>query len=269
MERFKKIGQLFGQHYEKFLLSLVLLVLAFSVWFLFAKSKSEEEKIRRTPVGFERRTVKPVKPADMSKLESVLKLAPNPPVLNFSGPHNLFNPVKWQRKPDGSLLKIQTGNEVGPGAMSITNITPLHFIISFDKVVPSGGYLLSITREGAERPGDRKKKQRLAKLNEKGDTFILREIKGPPEDPTELVLELVDSGEKVSVFKDKPYMRPDGFEADLKYNVDGKTFLNQRVGGPLTFGGEDYIIVAINQNEVVMSARSTEKKFTIRQVAAR
>jgi hypothetical protein len=52
--------------------------------------------------------------------------------------------------------------------------------------------------------------------------------------------------------------------ADLKYTPENKTWTARRVGsGPLTFAGEEYNIVAIGTNEVVLSAKSNQKKWTI------
>ena len=119
---------------------------------------------------------------------------------------------------------------------------------------------------------DRKKKQSFVTLNSKiplspTQFFVLREVKGPPEEPTELVVEL-DNGEKVSVSKDKPYARVEGYEADLKYTVDNKAYNNLRLNATVHFAGEDYNIVAINQSEVVLSAKLNDKKYTIRLVGA-
>ena len=36
------------------------------------------------------------------------------------------------------------------------------------------------------------------------------------------------------------------------------------MGSVVEFGGEDYIIVAIHQNEVILSAQSNQKKTTLR-----
>jgi hypothetical protein len=51
--------------------------------------------------------------------------------------------------------------------------------------------------------------------------------------------------------------------ADLKFDPEGKKWPNQRVGSSLKFGNDEYIIVAINRNEVVLSAKSNQKKTTL------
>jgi hypothetical protein len=63
--------------------------------------------------------------------------------------------------------------------------------------------------------------------------------------------------------RDKPFRRVDGYMADLKYDPESKKWLNQRVGSSLKFGDDEYNIVAINQNEVVLSAKSNQKKTTL------
>jgi hypothetical protein len=57
----------------------------------------------------------------------------------------------------------------------------------------------------------------------------------------------------------------DGYSADLKYDLEkpAKTWQGQRIGATLKFAGDDYIIVAINQDMVILSARSNLKKTTL------
>ena len=260
-----KILQLFKQHYEKIILSLVLAGLAAAVWFLYQESMNEEQSNRKYIVDVGRRKVKGVSSIDLSGYQTVLKLVQSPPTLSLSGGHNVFNPVKWQRRPDGTVIKIQTGKEVGPEAMTIARLNPLYFIISLDRVA-GPGYYFKVTQEAAERPVDRRPKPRFTTLNATNNEFFtLREVKGPPEDPTDLVLELNDTKERVVVAKGKDFKRPSGFEVDLKYPVENKNYPNLRVGSPFTVAGDAYNIVAINENEVVLSARLNDKRYTIRQ----
>lgn len=44
-------------------------------------------------------------------------------------------------------------------------------------------------------------------------------------------------------------------------------FTNRRVNDQIRFGGEDYKIVAINNDEVVLSALQNNKKYTIKITA--
>jgi len=54
----------------------------------------------------------------------------------------------------------------------------------------------------------------------------------------------------------------------LKYAPESKIWAGRRVGAPLAFNGEDYNIVAITENEVVLSAKSNQKKWTIKYSAS-
>src|SRR6266508_3379191 len=123
MEQLKNIGQLCRQHYEKLILSFVLILLAVAVWFLYQASQDQKKEVRQVPIGFESRKVKLVEPVSLTAVEMVMKEATNPPTLNFAGPHNLFNPVKWQQpRAGGPIVKVQTGTEVGASAMQIVRI---------------------------------------------------------------------------------------------------------------------------------------------------
>ena len=58
----------------------------------------------------------------------------SPYKLDFSTTNKLFNPIQWQKTPDGRLIKICPGNEVGPEAVVITKITPLYLILTLDSI---------------------------------------------------------------------------------------------------------------------------------------
>jgi hypothetical protein len=94
----------------------------------------------------------------------------------------------------------------------------------------------------------------------KKDAFTLVTIKGAAENPDQLILKLTDSGETAVIAPGKPFQRVDAHSADLKYDPENKKFLNRRVGAPISFGGEDYIVVAIDADEVILSAQSNQKK---------
>ena len=265
------ILQIIKSHYEKIILSLMLIGLAGAVWFLYQASLSEEQTIQDWIKSLERQKVKGVASVDLSPSQAILKTAQNPPPLTLSGGHNVLNPVKWQRRPDGTLLKIQTGREVGPEAMTIAKITPLYSIVSLERVA-GGGYWIGTTREEADKLALRKKMQKFYTLTTPpttNDFFTLKEVKGPPEDPTELILELTDTKERVSIAKAKEFRRQSGYEVDLKYPIENKEFKSQRVGSTITIAGDQYNIVAISENEVVLSARLNDKKYTVRQMAGR
>ena len=78
------------------------------------------------------------------------------------------------------------------------------------------------------------------------------------------MVELVDTNERGSVSKDKPYQRIDGYEVDFNYPPENKQITKKRLNDVITLGVDDYIIVDIRPNEAVLSARSNGKKTTIR-----
>jgi len=265
-------------HYEKLLLSLALVGLGLAVYYLDQASQKEENKIQDFLGQVEQRSKRGTfKLDELGSYDSVLSLVKQPPSLNFGLPHNLFNPVKWQRRPNNDLLKVQTGSEVGWPQMEIARVTPLNFTVAFEKAVGANGYFVALTRDVAPSNAPIKQvrvKRRLYIAMNVTNTFsldlhfVLRDIKGAPENPEELVLELVESNERISVTKDKPFVKTEGYEADLKYKVDGQTFPNLRQGSKLHFLSDDYIIVAISPTEVVASATLNEKKYSVRQAAA-
>src|SRR5437879_13561459 len=99
MDFLKKITDACRLHYEKILLTVVLLGLGGAVVYLSKIKADEDDKIKeflRQVVG--KNKVASVKPVDLSANDAALRLITNPPPWNCSMPHHLFNPVKWQRR---------------------------------------------------------------------------------------------------------------------------------------------------------------------------
>ena len=254
--------------YENIVLGVVLLGLAVAVALLPVKISREKEDLlaKRDAVLFV--SVKPLTNLDETRFNKAYQSLDAPVPLNLSRPHNLFNPVPWQKKTDNSLIKLQTGSEVGPEALVAVKIHPLYTTIAFDGVGASGSnYLISVIRDADPSPRKRGKKSSYLDIGSKGDFLTLEQVKGP-SDQLELTLVLNDTGKKVSVAAQHPYQRADGYSADLKYDPEKIYRLAQRVGDKLTFAGDEFTIrainlVATNQFEVVVSARSTGKKTTV------
>lgn len=93
----------------------------------------------------------------------------------------------------------------------------------------------------------------------------MREAKAPPDDPTNVtvVLELKDTGQRVKVSKDHPFQRLDGYVADLRYEPEHRHWLNRRVGSVLALRGDEYHVVAITTNEVILLTRSDQKMWKV------
>lgn len=270
MEGLRKIADIARNHYEKIILILVLVGLGLAVRYVYLASQAEKLKIEESLREVMQRKPTPVPPADTTAAEAVLKLAQTPRNLSFGSPHNVLNPVKWREHPTTKVkTKITNEDDETWGKMEITRISPLPLTITLDRMPASGGYVLGVTRLAAERPPDRKKKTMFfATVNVTNKFFdrliALRLVKGAPEKPDELVLEFADNNEPFSVRPEKPFERIEGFEADLRHETFNLTLLNLRVGSPLKVLDEDYIVVAITENEVVASARANEKLYTVR-----
>jgi hypothetical protein len=253
-----------GRHFEKVVVMVALIGLVYAVGHLYMKKQSEDDKIREYDRGILKKKTKPVPAVDLGFLNHAIEQGTNPPALNFGLPHNLFNPVKWQKARDGSIIKIRTGTEIGPAALKITGVTPLNTVITLNRMAGSGVEMSALQEASTNRLLRRKYPKFFSSTNETDYTklFTLREIRGTPEKP-EAVVELA-TGERETVTPEKPYTKVEGYRVDMTYTPDGTKFTDKRVGDEVTLAGEVYIIVAINPTEVVVSARSNNRRTTIK-----
>ena len=253
--------ELIKKHYEKVLLGVVLLGLAVAAALLPLKIASEKEDLENQRKVMTTINVKPLTNVDQTRYQGALQRLQSKINLNFSSGHNLVNPVPWKKAADGHLIPIRTGKEEGPDAVVVTQITPLYLIISFDSVTVAGP-LIVVENEAAATPEKRRKRPSSAT---KTEIYTLQEVKGPTNNPTELVLVLNDTGKRISIAPEKPFKRVEGYAADLKYDPEKKIFPKQRRDSTLGFfAGDEYKVVAITESDVVLSAKSTGKNTTIK-----
>jgi hypothetical protein len=256
------------KHYEKVVLGLVLIGLAVAVAVLPFFISSEKEKLDQMKSAVLHPKVKPLTNLDLTVPEQVLKRLASPAVIDFGPPNRLFDPMPWQKAADNHLI---LRDSVGPNRIVVTNITPLYLVLTLDSVTPSDSgpkYVLGIEKQAAPTAGQRNKRQSLCSLNPptKNETFAMMEVKGKPDDPSQIIVQLNDTGEKAVISKEQPFRRVDGYMADLHYDLEKKSWFHRRVNSqpPLSFNGEEYNIVAINQNEVVLSAKLNGKKWAVK-----
>ena len=249
------------KNYEKVLLGLVLLGLTIAVASLPVIISHTRAKLAASAESQLNLPVKPLPPLHTKSEDAALQRAQSAFKLDFTTKHNLFNPVIWQKMGDGRLLKIVSGNELGIGALEVTAINPLYLKLTY-KSPTANGYFVTVEDQAAP-PGKRSPHDTIVARDSKGD-YTLVNLKGPPEKPTELILGMKETGETISLPAEQPYKRIDGYSADFKYPPEsGWVRNNQRVDALLTFGGGQYKIVAITQSNVVVSAKSNDKKTTI------
>ena len=260
------------KHYEKVLVGVVLLGLAVAVAFLPYKIATEKQKLEDMRNTLINKKPKPLPPLELSQPDTVLKRTAVPAMVDLSSPNKLFNPMPWQKAADGHLIKVDATN-IGPNAVTITKMVPLYLKLTLDAVTvleTGPRYVIGIEKEAAPNLRDRNKTQKYCQLDTKNDTFTLREVKASPGDATNVsvVLELNDTGQRAVVSKDQPFRRIDGYTVDLKYAPENKAWTNRRKGSSILFNGEEYNIVAITENEVVLSAKSNQKKWTVKYSAS-
>jgi hypothetical protein len=253
------------KHYEKILLSVVLLGLMGVLVFMLYLIPSDRQRLADIRLSIISHAVKPLDPLDLTRETNVSARLQSPYKLDFSTTNKLFNPVPWQRKADGTLIK---GSQAGPTAAVVTKITPLCLILTLDSIETNefgARYVISMERQAAVLPAQRGKRQHYASVGEKNETFTIADVNGSPGNPAQLklILQLTDTGERATLSKDNPFRRTDGYAADLKYDLEGKKWQGQRIGADLKFAGDDNIIVAINQDTVILLARSNQKKTTL------
>jgi len=253
------------KHYEKLILGVVLVGLIAAAAFIPFKVASERKELEEKKQTLIPRSVKPLTNLDLTIAQSSLKRVSDPAILNLTAPHRLFNPRPWQKGLNNVLIPYDDSH-IGPKAVVISKLTPLFLIITLDNVnVSDTGprYVIGVQKEAAAQSTQRIKKETYSKLNDKNDTFILRKVEGPADNPSKLTVELNDTGEMAVVTKEQPFKRIDGYMADLKYDPEKQAWNNCRVGRALRINGEDYNVVAISSNEVVLSAKSNQKKWPI------
>ena len=232
-----------------------------------SKENIEEQKQARSRPDLESKKEMPE--MDMSDYRATLSRLENAKALNLGNPHNLFNPVQWRVTRQGTTLKVELGNEIGAGAIVLSETLPLYLKIEYRGTTGTAQntrYRFAVTREAAETKKERLRMTTTAQLNDKDtrDFFTLIEILGDPADPTAFKLQLANNAGTVTVEKDKLFQRVDGYTATLKYPPDNKTYANKRVRDKLFFADDGHNIVAIGKREVVLSTASTSKRTTIR-----
>jgi len=254
------------KNYEKIILSIVLLGLVGVAGFLPVLIASDQSQMQEKKEGLIHPRVEALPDLVMTNQDAVLLRLKNTTPLDFTTTNRLFNPVTWQKDKNGKLIKIVTGNEVGAGAALVTKITPLYFQISLNSVITNEAvprYEFAMEDQAAEAPAQHRPHHYYMSVGETGGNFKLNAVKGPADSPEELDLVRGDTGETAIVSPGSPYRRVDGYTADLKYPPENFTANNLRVGAQLNFAGDQYNIIAIDENDVILLAQSNQKKYVL------
>lgn len=218
MELLKQLVQVCRQHYEKMLLTLALLGLGAAVWFLTQAQRREAQKIEDVQTNLTPRVTKAFVAVDLSRYLAALQAAEKPVDLELGLPHHLLNPVKWQRKRDGQLIKIETQETVGPAQLKVVKVSPLHYRVTLERIASPGSFVVLISDDSVVDPKQRRVRRYVTAENRRNESFVLIEVKGSEENP-ELVLELAATQEKITISKEQPYDRVASYTVDLKYSL--------------------------------------------------
>lgn len=268
--------QFLKNHYEKILLGAVLLGLVgvlVAMWFVIGADRQKMEDLKNT---YFPKAPTPLPDLDLKAQDEAMRRVASPPVLDWSATNRLFNPVQWLVDKNGKLIKVDNPNKIGPGAVVITKIEPLYFTITLETASTNelgGFYTFTEEDQSAFIASQRRVRRHYAAPGEtvpddrvvpgKNEGFKLVAFKGAPENPDELDLILLGTGEAVKVSKSKPFQRVDGYTASLTYAPDKLNATGLRVGSLLRFGGDTYNIVGIDQSQMVLLAQSNQKRWTI------
>lgn len=253
------------RHYEKILLAVVLLLLVVAVALLPIMIASEQEQIERRYNEITRQPPKPLTNLDLSFAYAALdrtKLTVTPVFADEN--HKVFSPVKWIKTADGRLVKAGKTAE-GAEAVEVVKVTPLYLAITLESVsAATTNYLIKVIKETEESAAKRTSSRYLA-VGDKTDLITLREVQGAPDKPTALVVEVNETGERVTITPERGFRRIDGYAVDLRYGPERKFWPNRRKGNTITFANDEFTIAAINmiatnEFEVVLSSKSTGKK---------
>jgi len=253
------------KHYEKILLGLVLTGLIGALVFMLFYIASDKEEMDKKREGLINPRVTALTNLDLTVQSNAVARLQAPYSLDLETGNKLFNPLEWQKTPDGRIFPLKAGNEVGVGAVVVTNITPLYLILTLDAITTNelgARYTIGVEKQAALTVAKRHKQSRYISPDEKkpNDFFSLVEVKGSPENPAALVLKLADDGEVVSVSRDQPFRRVEAYTADFRYPPEKIVFHGRRIGDKVSFNGTDYLVVEVNQNELILADQSNQKK---------
>ena len=140
------------KHYEKILLSVVLLGLVGALVFMALIIPSEQQKVRTITSSIIGGRVVALTNLDLTRQSNVTVQLQSHYRLDFEATNRLFNPVEWVRTPDGRLKKA-TG--ITPQAAVVTSIKPLYTALTLDSVETNelgARYVIGVERQAAANP---------------------------------------------------------------------------------------------------------------------
>jgi hypothetical protein len=271
----KRYLDILKKHYEKFILSIVLLGLAGAVGYLPFKIATDRQELRDQFELIKNRPVKELPPLDTTVLDKALAETKEPFDINLAAPpHNTVNPVEWHRSGPSGPLKRSSEHPIGVSLVEIGKVTPLNIIVTWVDTREDGtGFTLQLQDQ---TPVRKINKSGILEVGKKLGPFTLKEARTNASGAQELVCEFTDTQESFTLQSGIPYSKVAGYMIDFKYEPkDDPEKVNQRdqrVGASFRFAGGEQTISAINpvapgQYEVVFSTKSTGQKTKLKYSA--
>lgn len=266
-------------HYEKIILSVVLVGLIGTAGFLALQSMGFRSMMTDT------RELKPIpqKPSEASRtneFNQALTNARAPQEVDFDGDHKIFSPEKIIK--NLATEEVLTAKQVGPKNLVVQAIqshalslqqevrTLLDKKSLYVKYLPEYEYGAVATRWGKStvREG---RKINLSGPVSRSKGIELTVVKAPEnlEDAAQIQtdLELVIGGglpEKLTLQGEAIWKKDILFSAALYYPPTKQEYKEVRVGTPLVFAGDTNTVIQITESEVTMRATSNNKRTTIK-----
>jgi len=269
-------------HYEKIVLSLVLIGLAaVGVWLTlqavaFRGTIEQVEILKPNPSP-------PDPKAETNDFFEILTNSRTPRRVDFDGAHKIFNPEKILKNP---VTRTRLpANELGPKAIQVVSIKPLllraklemkkirdrvtinlHYLSEFE----SGRYAERWNRTSLKDGKTVRMSSPLARMRQM--RMLVNSVNLTPETPDQMAAELeltIGSGlPRIIVLKGEQETALEmEYEADLHYPPDPTNveFKNVRNDKPLVFGGDTNTVMQVSSNSVTLRALSNFKR-TIRKL---
>ena len=254
--------QFLKKNYEKILLAAIVLAALGVVLYLSILVSNEKKRLDDLTSQVVTTHPKPFPPLELKTYQDLLARAQTRVSLDFTSSNRIFNPVRWQMNVHQQIFRNPTGGEIEK--LEVTKVAPLYFIVSYDTVSASPGlqtrYVLGVTHEAAFQ--QRTKKPIYAAVNETTNGITILSVEGQEDDPTSLTVEFSEPEQKVTITKDQPFKRVEGYTVDLFYQPENRHFTaNRRVGDRIYFANEWYKIIDIKESEIVLLQESNQKQW--------
>jgi len=260
------------KQYEKLVLGVVLLAvagLAISLVFSVSQVRSDLENALQQLAGAKQKPLVPENLEANLTQTALKRVSQHAPIVLAAPDHYTFNPITWTRAASGRLEPSKPRPNTGASGLAYIAPHDLVLEIAFEQVAgtpESPRYQFSVRRDYEKTVnGRRSMVESVAVGSENKDQlFRLVEVQGPKESPTNFVCELMATRETFNLAKGKNFRRTQGYSADLRYEADRRDFPQKRVGESITLSGAVYKIVAIEKDELVVSAPNSVRTTVAR-----